>query len=152
MPARKDPALSPVPIPTDRSYDTSSHIWVRKDPATGRVVAGLDRLGLQALGDLVYIRLHPVGTAVVRGEPMGSLEAAKMTGDLIAPVSGILIGCNEAVLRDPSVVNADPYDAGWIVSIDPTNWQRESAELVSGSAIPAWVESEVERYRKQGWI
>ena len=148
----KDSALSPVPIPADRYYDASSHIWVRKDSATGQVVAGLDRLGLQALGDLVYLQLHSVGTAVVRGEPMGTLEAAKMTGDLIAPVSGILIGRNEAVLKDPGAVNSDPYEAGWIVSIDPTDWQKESAELVSGGAIPAWVEAEVERYRKQGWI
>ena len=148
----KEPAISTLHIPTDRYYDASSHIWVRKDPATGRILVGLVRLGLQAVGDLAYIRLHPVGTAVIRGEPMGTLEAAKMTGDLVAPVSGILIGSNETVLRDPTLVNRDPYDAGWIVSIDATNWQAESAELVGGSAISAWVDSEVERYRKQGWI
>ena len=146
----KDPTT--FHIPEDLYYDASNHIWVRLDPTTGRAVAGIDSLGLQALGDLAYIRLNDVGTAVIRGEPMGTLEAAKMTGDLIAPVSGILIGCNEKVLRDPTVVNRDPYDAGWIVSIDPTDWQKESAELVAGSAIAAWVEAEVARYRMQGWI
>ncbi len=75
-----------------------------------------------------------------------------MTGDIIASVSGILIGRNESVLRDPSLVNRDPYDKGWVVSIDPTEWKKEAAALVSGDAIPVWVEAEVERYRKQGWI
>jgi glycine cleavage system H protein len=148
----RQPAASTLHIPMDRYYDASSHIWARKDSATGRILVGLDRLGLQALGDLAYIRLHPVGTAVLRGEPMGTLEAAKMTGDLPAPVSGILIGSNEAVLRDPTLVNRDPYDAGWIASIDATNWQAESADLIAGPAISTWVDSEVERYRKQGWI
>ena len=148
----KEPAVSATLIPTDRFYDAANHIWARKDSATGRIVAGLDRLGLQALGDLVYVRLQPVGSAIVRGEPMGSLEAAKMTGDLIAPVSGILIGTNDAVLRDPAIVGRDPYDTGWLVSIDPSDWMKESAELISGDAIPAWVDSEVERYRKQGWM
>jgi glycine cleavage system H protein len=148
----KDPTVSLIQIPTDRHYDPATHIWVRKDAPTGRVVVGLDRLGLQALGDLVYLQLQPVGTAVVRGQPLGTLEAAKMTGDLIAPVSGILIGRNEVVLTNPGVVNSDPYDNGWIASIDPMDWQKESAELVGGDAIPAWVEAEVERYRKQGWM
>jgi glycine cleavage system H protein len=75
-----------------------------------------------------------------------------MTGDIIAPASGILIGRNESVLRDPSLVNRDPYDTGWIVSLDPTNWKKESTTLVSGAAIPEWLAAEVERYRKQGWI
>lgn len=139
-------------IPDDRYYDGANHLWAKLDSATGRVVIGIDELGLQALGDLVYITLKEVGTPVKRGEAVGTLEAAKMTGDIIASVSGILIGRNESVLRDPSLVNRDPYDKGWVVSIDPTEWKKEAAALVSGDAIPVWVEAEVERYRKQGWI
>ena len=139
-------------VPDDRCYDPVNHMWVRADPSTGRIVVGIDSMGLAALGDLVYIALKDVGTAVKRGEAVGTLEAAKMTGDLIAPVTGILIGCNPNVVRDPTLVNRDPYDTGWIVSLDPTDWRNESAALVAGEAIPAWVEAEVERYRSQGWI
>jgi glycine cleavage system H protein len=139
-------------IPDDRYYDSANHLWAKMDSATGRVVIGIDELGLQALGDLVYITLKEAGTPVKRGEAVGTLEAAKMTGDIIAPVSGILIGRNDSVLRDPTLVNRDPYDEGWVVSIDPTDWQKESRLLISGDAIPVWVDAEVERYRKQGWI
>lgn len=139
-------------IPDDRYYDGANHLWAKADSATGRVVIGIDELGLQALGDLVYITLKEVGTPVKRGEAVGTLEAAKMTGDIMAPISGILIGRNESVLRDPTLVNRDPYDKGWVVSIDPTAWKKEAVALVSGNAIPAWVDAEVERYRKQGWI
>ncbi len=139
-------------IPDDRYYDGANHLWAKVDSATGRLVIGIDELGLQAVGDLVYITLKEVGTPVKRGEAVGTLEAAKMTGDIIAPASGILIGRNESVLRDPALVNRDPYDTGWIVSLDPTNWKKESTTLVSGAAIPEWVAAEVERYRQQGWI
>ncbi|MDZ7363503.1 MAG: glycine cleavage system protein H [candidate division KSB1 bacterium] len=139
-------------IPNDRYYDGVNHLWAKADSTTGRIVIGMDELGLQALGDLVYITLKEVGTPVKRGEALGTLEAAKMTGDIIAPVSGILIGRNEIVLRDPTLVNRDPYDQGWMVSIDPTEWKKESAALVSGDAIVPWLEAEVERYQKQGWI
>ncbi len=139
-------------IPDDRYYDGANHLWAKVDSATGRVVIGIDELGLQALGDLVYITIKEVGTPVKRGEAVGTLEAAKMTGDIIAPVSGILIGRNKSVLCDPTLVNRDPYDKGWVVSVDPTDWRKESSLLISDDAIPAWVNAEVERYRTQGWL
>lgn len=139
-------------IPDDRHYDAVNHMWARPDDTTGRIIVGIDVLGLQALGDLVYVTLKEVGTPVKRGEALGTFEAAKMTGDIIAPVSGILIGRNENVLRDPTLINRDPYNEGWIASFDATDWKREAAALISGSAIPSWVERETERYRSQGWM
>lgn len=139
-------------VPDDRYYDSAHHLWVRVEAVNKRAVVGLDALGLAALGDLVYITLKAAGTPVKRGESLGTLEAAKMTGDLISPVSGILVDRNEQVLRDPSLVNRDPYGAGWIVSMDTTDWTRESVALIAGGAIAGWVNAEVERYRMQGWI
>jgi glycine cleavage system H protein len=139
-------------LPDDRLYDGEQHLWVRRDGGTGQAAVGLDALGLAAMGDLAYVALHPVGTTVRRGEPIGSLEAAKMTGDLIAPISGVLVERNSAVLRDPTLINRDPYGAGWLVAIEPADWERESPALIAGAALPAWVAAETERYRTQGWI
>jgi glycine cleavage system H protein len=139
-------------IPDDRHYDRKSHMWVQVDPAKPDVIVGIDALGLAALGDLAYVTLPPVGTSVQRGKMMGSLEAAKMTGGLTAPISGIIKACNEGVVRNPSMINQDAYTTGWLVTIQPSDWQNESAQLVAGEDLPAWVESELERYRQQGWI
>jgi glycine cleavage system H protein len=140
------------PIPADRYYDGSQHMWAQPGPNADRVIVGIDALGLAALGDLAYISLQAVGTPVKRGQSMGVLEAAKMTGDLIAPVSGTLLERNEPALRDPLLVNHDPYDRGWLVTIQPSNWEYESAILITGEALPGWVAAEIERYRSQGWI
>jgi glycine cleavage system H protein len=139
-------------IPDDRLYDGEQHLWVRRDAETGRAVVGLDALGLAAMGDLAYIVLQPVGTTVRCGAPIGSREAAKMTGDLIAPIGGVLVERNTAVLRDPTLINRDPYGAGWLVAIEPADWERESPALIAGAALLAWVAAEAERYRTQGWI
>lgn len=139
-------------FPDDRYYDGASHMWARMEAATNRVIVGIDVLGLEALGDLAYISLQAVGAPVQRGESIGAVEAAKMTGDLIAPVSGTLVARNEPVLRDPLIVNSDPYEQGWLVAIEPGNWEVDSAELVHGAALPAWVKAEIDRYRQQGWI
>lgn len=139
-------------IPPDRFYDGIHHTWVRWEAATGRAVVGIDALGLEALGELAYVSLSAVGTPVKRSQPIGTLEAAKMTTDLVAPVTGVLVDRNESVLRDPTLVNRHPYDEGWLVAIEPTNWDEESLGLIAGETLPAWVTSEIERYRSQGWI
>lgn len=139
-------------FPQDRYYDRVNHLWFQMAPAGSRVNIGMDALGLEALGDLVYLTLSEVGMPVKRGKPLGTLEAAKMTGELIAPVSGTLVARNESVLRDPHLVNRDCYGEGWLVAIQPSDWATESMELVHGPDVTAWVEAEVERYRSQGWI
>ena len=139
-------------IPVDRAYDREHHMWAQYDSASGQVTVGIDTLGLASLGDLAYVTLKDVGKSVKRSESMGTLEAAKMTGDLIAPVSGVIVARNDKTVINPALVNQSPYVDGWMVVIKPSDWDNESAQLVSGDGLPAWVESEVKRYRSQGWI
>ncbi len=139
-------------FPTDRQYDRSNHMWAQRDPDTGRVLVGMDALGVESLGDLAYITLPLAGERTTRGKASGTLEAAKMTGEMIAPVSGTIIKRNEEVLRNPALVNRDCYGTGWLLAIEPTDWRTESAQLVYGDAVEVWGKAEVERYRQQGWI
>ena len=139
-------------FPDDRIYDRVHHMWARIDVAAGHARVGIDALGLASLGELAYIALHKVGTAVRRGESIGTLEAAKMTGDFLAPVSGVLTARNADALRNPYSVNEDPYEGGWLVAIAPDDWEGEAPLLVSGEDIPTWVAGEIERYRSEGWI
>ena len=139
-------------IPADRAYDRDSHMWAQVDSANGNVTVGIDTLGLASLGDLAYVTLKDVGTKIERGQSMGTLEAAKMTGDLIAPVSGVIVARNDETVNNPALVNQSPYEDGWMVVIKPSDWENESTQLVSGDDLPAWVESEIKRYRMQGWI
>lgn len=139
-------------FPGDLCYDRTHHMWVRGIEEENRAVIGIDMLGLASLGDLAYIVLNEAGATVRRGESIGTLEAAKMTGDFIAPVSGVLLGRNAEALRNPALVNEDPYGRGWLVEIAPADWSGEISQLVAGSDVPPWVNSELERFRSEGWI
>jgi glycine cleavage system H protein len=139
-------------IPADRAYDREHHMWAQFDSASGDVFVGIDALGLTALGDLAYVTLQDVGKSVKRGESLGTLEAAKMTGDLIAPVTGMIVARNNMAVSNPGLVNQSPYVDGWMVVIKPSDWENESVQLVAGDDLPGWVDSETQRYRSQGWI
>ena len=117
---------------------------------SGKVTVGMDELGLDSLGELAYLTLPGAGTPVEMGKAMGSMEAAKMTGELYAPVSGIVIEKNDAVLQNPLLVNEQPYEKGWLVKIKPTNWEEESVSMVSGDNLAPWIEGEIERFETQG--
>ena len=129
-------------VPEDRHYDAAEHLWALRDAQTGRVRVGIDALGLEALGELSYIAIEQVGGQVLRGQAIGTLEAAKMTRTLTTPVSGTLVERNEEVLRDPLRVNADPYGEGWLAVIEPSSWEADALELLSGDAIAPWAEAE----------
>ena len=94
-------------IPADRFYGRENHMWASFDHVTGNVTIGMDALGLAALGDLAYVSLQPAGTKVERGESLGTLEAAKMTGDLTSPISG------EIVERKVNAKRAKIEDIQW---------------------------------------
>jgi glycine cleavage system H protein len=116
----------------------------------GRLRIGMDSLGVETSGTLAQLAFLPVGEELKRGQPFGSLEAAKFVGPLTSPLSGTVTAHNEAVLADPSLVERDPYGAGWLVEValaDP----GELGDLVQGAeAIPAWFAAEVESYRLKG--
>jgi glycine cleavage system H protein len=133
---------------SDRFYN-SNHLWSKQDE-TRQITVGMDELGLDSLGELAYLTLPSQGTLVEMGKAMGSMEAAKMTGELIAPVSGIVIEKNDRVLQNPLLVNEEPYGNGWLVKIEPTNWEEDSEAMVSGDKLPDWVEQEIERFETQG--
>ena len=133
---------------SDRFYN-SNHLWSKQDE-TRQITVGMDELGLDSLGELAYLTLPSQGTLVEMGKAMGSMEAAKMTGELIAPVSGIVIEKNDRVLQNPLLVNEEPYGNGWLLKIEPTNWEEESETMVSGDKLPGWVEQEIERFETQG--
>ena len=138
--------------PADRAYDRDNHMWVQFDAVSGDVFVGMDTLGLAALGDLAYVTLQDVGAEVRRGQSFGTLEAAKMTGDLVAPISGVIVARNDKVVSNPPLVNQSPYGDGWMIVVKPSDWDTESMGLISGDSLPAWVQAEVQRYRQQGWI
>jgi len=133
---------------TDRFYNRN-HLWSKKEE-NGQITIGMDELGLDSLGEMAYLTLPSVGTPIEMGKVMGSMEAAKMTGELFAPISGIVVEKNDAVLQNPLLVNEDPFDKGWMVKIEPSNWEEEASAMVSGDALPGWMESESERFETQG--
>ncbi len=116
-------------LPTDRLYDTQSYVWVKKNSHPTSLTLGLGSPQIASFGDLVYLTLSRLGTKVKRGDVLGSVEAAKTTGEIVSPISGTIIERNETVLQNPRMVSDDPYEAGWLFVVEPSSWLSEKTEL-----------------------
>jgi glycine cleavage system H protein len=105
-----------VNTPQDLMY-TAEHEWVRAtEGATVRV--GITDYAQSALGDIVFVSLPAVGTAVTPGQPLGEVESTKSVSDVFAPVTGTVLTRNEALESQPELLNSDPYGEGWIIEIE----------------------------------
>ena len=92
---------------------TKDHEWVRVEG--DEVVFGITDYAQDQLGDIVYVELPDEGAELAQGEAFGSVEAVKAVADMYSPVSGEVLGVNEAVNDDPAVINKSPYEEGWMV-------------------------------------
>lgn len=139
-------------FPGDRWYDAREHLWILPEGAEGggavTLRIGVDALGQELLGQVVYVELAAAGAAVRRGEAAGSLEAEKMVRPVLAPVSGTILAVNEAVVAAPALVNTDPYGEGWLLRVSAAHWEAERALLLHGAeAVTAWARAEIEANR-----
>jgi glycine cleavage system H protein len=99
---------------TELQY-TSDHEWVLVDGSTATV--GITEYAADKLGDVVFVELPDVGSAVASGTVVGEIESTKSVGELFAPVDGTVLEANEAVVDAPELVNSDPFGEGWLIKV-----------------------------------
>jgi glycine cleavage system H protein len=104
--------------PDDLKY-TREHEWARAEG--DRVTVGITHYAQEALGDIVYVDVPPVGTTVSSGEAFGEVESTKSVSDLYSPVSGTIVERNDELDKSPELINSDPYGQGWLVVVQITD-------------------------------
>jgi glycine cleavage system H protein len=108
-------------IPDDLLY-TEEHEYVRKGKAGGEAVEiGITDYAQGELGDVVYIELPKVGTKFAKHDVFGTIEAVKAVSELFAPIAGEVVAINDRLDKEPALVNTDPYGAGWMIRLKPSD-------------------------------
>ena len=107
-------------IPKDLVY-TKEHEYLKKTAQAGVYQVGITDFAQGELGDVVFVELPKAGSAFDAMDPFGTIEAVKAVSDLYCPVKGEVVEVNTALANDPSLVNSDPYGAGWMIKLKATN-------------------------------
>lgn len=105
--------------PEDLKYlDTHEYVRLEGEIAT----VGISAFAIDQLGDIVFLELPDVGTAVEKGESFGTVESVKAVEDLKSPVTGTVIESNATMVDAPEQLADDPYREGWLLKVRVNNF------------------------------
>lgn len=117
---------------------TTDHEWVRLQGGVGRI--GITDHAQQQLGDVVFVELPKVGSAVTAGARFGTVESVKAVSELFSPVTGKVTAVNDELAKKPETVNSDPYGAAWMIEVQVSN-PAEVEALMTAEQYDAHVKS-----------
>jgi len=101
-------------FPNDIKY-TKDHEWVKI--SDGIAYIGITEFAQSELGDIVFVDVDTLNEELDQEEVFGTIEAVKTVSDLFMPVSGKVDSFNKELENSPELINDDPYNKGWIISV-----------------------------------
>lgn len=108
-----------MPLPNDYRL-LESHEWHQKN-ADGTITIGITEFAAEELTDITFVAMPKVGQKITAGGRFGEVESVKATSDLYSGVAGEVVAINAELGKDAGLVNREPYTAGWMIKIKPTD-------------------------------
>ena len=122
-------------FPNDRLY-AKNHMWaIKQEENLYRF--GFSAYAVRLLQDVYFIEFSvEPGAKIQLRQEFGTIESKKAESGLYSPVAGELLSLNPLILEDPSVINVDKYDEGWLMEV-----RGEGNELLTPEAYMQHLES-----------
>jgi glycine cleavage system H protein len=114
-----------------------AHAWARAE-APRVFTVGLDDFAQQLVGPVEAVDLPAPGTMLEAGRKAWTLRADGKAVDMLAPISGEVVGVNDAVAGRAQLVNDDPYGHGWLLKVRSPRADAAKG-LLSGAAARRWM-------------
>ncbi len=130
-------------LPEDRLYDVDNHIWFT-EVGDGTVKIGMTAVATAMSGQLVAFTPKRVGRSVKAGKSCATVESGKWVGPAKSAAAGEVVAVNDDVVGNPALAYDDPYDKGWLVILQPEDWDSVKSALTAGSDVAAPYEAKME--------
>jgi glycine cleavage system H protein len=102
---------------------TKTHEWVKVEG--NKVKVGITDFAQHEITDIVHVELPEIGKSVKKEQPTAVIESVKSAFDIYSPISGNIVEINEDVLSSPELINQDPYEKGFLFTVEI----QDTAEL-----------------------
>ena len=133
-------------VAADRFY-TREGVWAL--PEADRVRVGLSDFLQQRSGDIAFAEIKPVGTVLASGDEVASIETIKVNVAVSSPVNGQVSEVNPVLDTAPEAINQDPYGAGWLAVVAPSDWNTDRSRLFDAAAYFEVIKRESEEALKK---
>ena len=125
------------------------HTWFRRE---GREVVsvGMDDFAQRFLGRIDDLTLPHAGARVNQGEKGWTLTVDSRIVPMISPVDGEVVAVNQEAIRNPGIVNEDPYGKGWLLKVKAAKLSANARNLLPGNVARGMLEESLHALRQQG--
>ncbi len=110
-------------------YYTKNDEWLKVEKDNIGII-GITDYAQDQLGDIVYIEEIKKGAMINKGDVLTTVESVKAVSDVYSPVSGEILDVNQKVIDEPSIINQNPFETGWLAKIKMNN-PEEIKELMT---------------------
>lgn len=135
-------------VQPDNYYFHRGHAWTHLEYG-GRIRVGMDDFAQRLVGSLTGIELPKVGETIYQGSVGWTIDRDSRKAKILSPMEGIITAINPEVEKNASLINQDPYGAGWVYMIEPLNLKKNLKDLLYGEDANAWLEDEANRLLKR---
>ena len=136
------PSVRGCNLPDGLLYDVDNHIWYQ-EAGEGNVKLGMTAVATAMAGQLVAFTPKKVGRSVEAGKSCATVESGKWVGPAKSAFDGTVVAVNEELAGKPALANEDPYGAGWLVVLKPSDWAAAKAKLTPGAEVAAKYEAKM---------
>ena len=119
-------------LPDELLYHVDFNVWIHKND-DGTIDLGMTDIAQSLAGNIIHCRPKKVGRSVKAGKSIATVESGKWVGPVKTPFAGEIVAANNDVESDATILNRSPYKQGWIVQIQPSNFDEDGCDLVSGN-------------------
>lgn len=117
-------------IPDDRLY-SPRHLWL-KSVGGGAYRVGFTSYSVRLLQDVYFLEWSvDSGTMVREKQEIGEIESSKAVSAMFPPCPGTILEFNSQLLNDPSGINADHYESGWLYEFRPAAALLNATEYIA---------------------
>jgi glycine cleavage system H lipoate-binding protein len=131
-------------VPVSSYYLHQGHAWALVEE-NGRVRVGMDDFSQKILGPADELDMPKVGNLYYQDHVCMALVRQGHKAKVLAPVDGLVEEVNPLVQQQPKLVHDDPYGAGWLFRVKPTNLKHNLDKLYSGDKNATWIDQESHR-------
>lgn len=113
----------------------SQEVYFNENDCWAYVIGNRARIGVtdfvqQNLSDILYFTPPDIGAEIDQFGEAGDIESSKSVFEVILPVSGKVVAINEELVQKPELINENPYEKGWMVELELTDFDNDKELLI----------------------
>jgi glycine cleavage system H protein len=130
-------------IPSGYSFHPG-HAWVC-DEGRQNARVGMDAFAAQLFGKVDRIETVELNRWVRQGQKLWTVTREGKSVDMLSPIEGVVVSLNHQVIKNPALLNSDPYRDGWVCVVKSPDMRTNLKNLIQGPLVAPWMQNTLTR-------